>query len=199
MASKSPSVFKANPQARRAISRSAYLMFSIGIVLMACSGASAAVSFAIADSPSPIFLILAILVALGGLGTLIVGIITLARVRERIQVEVTPHRLVWREGNRIATLEFDEVERIDVVKDEKRVQSGMTMVYPVVRFVENDGEMMEFEISFEDRGMVHHSRFDTQAITRSVLPYVRHQARVAPAVEDFVNSGQIDIDGLPER
>ena len=105
----------------------------------------------------------------------------------------------WREGTRYATLEYEEVERVEMVKGAKKVQGGYILEYPVVRFIENDGEMMEFEVSFEDRGIAHHTRFDAREITRAVLPYLRKNAVISHAVDEFVQTGTVDIDSLPER
>ncbi len=185
--------------AKRAISRLAYLLFTFGVGLMLCGAITGAATFASGSEPSPLSISLVVgSVCLGGIG-LVAGIITLARLRQPIQVEVDPYRLIWREGNRYATLEYEEVERVEMVKGAKKIQGGYILEYPIVRFIENDGEMIEFEASFEDRGMAHHTRFDTLSITRAVLPYLRKNVVIAHAVEEFVQSGMVDIDSLPER
>lgn len=192
-------VFPAAPEARRNITRLAYRLFTIGTGLLAIGVIAIAVSLAATAAPST-----ATIAAYGGIACtggigLIVALTVLLRVRQPIQVEVTPDRLIWREGPRIATLEYDEVERIELVRDRKRHRDGSMIQFPVVRFIENDGEMMEFEISFDDHGKVHYGRFDAHAITQAVLPYLRNQAMVSPMVDEFVSTGMVDIDGLSER
>ena len=114
-------------------------------------------------------------------------------------MEVTPYRLIWREGRRTATLEYGEVERVEMVRRHKKLRGNLEMDYPIVRFIEDDGEMMEFECSFEDRGLIHQSRFDTHAITSSVLPHLPDTAIVDQAVGEFVQTGTVDIDRLAEQ
>ncbi|MGF1504821.1 MAG: hypothetical protein ACFB51_06745, partial [Anaerolineae bacterium] len=65
--------------------------------------------------------------------------------------------------------------------------------------IEDDGEMMEFEVSFEDRGYRHQGRFDALAITREVLPNIKQRAVISTAVEEFVQTGTVDIDSLSHR
>jgi hypothetical protein len=192
-------VFLAAADARLGISRTAYILFAVGVGLVACAATVLAVSFA--SGPAPPRLLITASVGLGcagGVG-LLAGLATLFRLRQHIRVEVTPHRLTWREGRRIATLEYEEVERVELVRGSKGMREGRVMFYPVVRFIEDDGEMMEFEVSFEDRGMFHHARFDARAITGAVIPHLRQRALVAQAVEEFVRTGTVDIDRLPER
>ncbi len=197
--SRQAEIFAASARARREISRSAYIRFGIGAALVIIGAAVASVAFAASGAPRTPVLALAGGLACAGLAGLLTGLVTLAALQQPIQVEVTPHRLVWREGRRIATLEYDEVVRVELVKAAKRERNGLLMEYPVVRFIENDGEMMEFEVTFEDRGMVHHARFDARAVTRAVLPYLPSHAVIAPAVTEFVQTGEVDIDLLPGR
>jgi hypothetical protein len=138
------------------------------------------------------------LLCVGTLG-LFLAVNTLLQLRHRFVVEVTPNRLLWREGPRIATLEYEEVERVELLKTQRRHETGNILEYPVVRFVESDGEMMEFEVSFEDRGMVYHAQFDARGITAAVVAHVRSHAVITPDVEEFINTGEVDIDSLPER
>ncbi len=174
-------------------------MFGAGMLLALCGGGAVATLFAASESPNTLLVGMAAAMAcLGGAG-LLAGLASLLRLRQPIQVEVTPHRLTWREGRRIATLEYDEVVRVELVKDVKTTRRGPALEYPVIRFIENDGEMMEFEISFEDRGMVHYGRFDARGITEATLPHLPAHAVVAPAVEEFVRTGEVDIDLLPAR
>ncbi|HEC23822.1 MAG TPA: hypothetical protein ENI95_12990 [Chloroflexi bacterium] len=192
-------VFPASASVKRAVSRRAYGLFVGGLGLLVCGVSGTAALLAVSARPRPLLLALAGGVACVGTAGLIVGIVSLLNLRQPIQVEVTPHRLVWREGKRLATLEYDEVERVELVREEKRLPDGMLMYYPVVRFIENDGEMMEFEVSFEDRGMIHRGRFDARAIAAAVLPYLRQTAIITPAVDEFVRTGMVDIESLPER
>lgn len=194
-------VFPAAIGAKRKISRSAYLLFIAGVGLLGCSAVVLAITFADTERLAPSNILVATIIGLGcvGLAGLAAGIATLIRLRLPIEVEVTPHRLIWREGKRLATLEYEEVERVDLVRGEKRMRGSTIVNFPVVRFIENDGEMMEFEISFEDRDYVYHSRFDARAITEAVLPYLQQQAVIAHEVDEFVHTGMIDIDHLPER
>ncbi|GAB4475057.1 MAG: hypothetical protein Kow00124_15650 [Anaerolineae bacterium] len=192
-------VFHATAAARREISRRAYLLFAGGAGALVCS--AILIPLLLVSSEGALTPILAVPGALScaGLGGLIGGIVMLTRIQQAIQVEVTPHRLIWREGRRIATLEYDEVERVELVRARKATPEGAVMSFPVVRFIENDGEMMEFEVTFDDRGMIHRSRFDARAIAAAVLPYLPAQAVIAPAVTEFIQSGEVDIEGLPER
>lgn len=192
-------IFRASARARRTLSRNVYLLFGAGMVLALCGGGAVATLFAASEAPNRILVgLAAALACLGGAG-LLGGLASLTRLRQPIQVEVTPHRLTWREGRRIATLEYPEVERVELVKDHKTTRSGATLAFPVVRFIEDDGEMMEFEISFEDRGRVHHARFDARGITEATLPHLPSRAVIDPAVREFVRTGEVDIDLLPAR
>jgi hypothetical protein len=138
-------------------------------------------------------------IACAGLAGLIAGVITLGRVRQAIHVEVTPYRLVWREGPRSAVLEYDEVVRVDFVRDAKTVRGGAVLEYPVIRFVEEDGEAMEFEVTFEDRGFIHQALFDARGIASAVLPHLPQHVIVSPALDEFLQTGEVDIDLLPQR
>jgi hypothetical protein len=191
-------IFPASGSARRGISRTAYLFFGGGVGLLTCAAITIGVSFA-SGSPPNFIVIAASGVACAGIAGLVGGIVTLPRLRQAIQVEVDPYRLVWREGRRTATVEYDDVVRVELVKDHDQRRGGITVTYPVVRFIENDGEMMEFEVTFEDRGMIHQGRFDARAITAAVLPHLPAHAVVAPTVKDFVRTGEVDTDLLPER
>jgi hypothetical protein len=192
-------IFPAAPSAKRSISRAAYGFFIGGTALLVIGMVALGVTFAAStENPLPTVAAAGGLICAGGVG-LVIGTGTLLRLRQPIQVEVTPDRLVWREGTRSATLEYDEVERVELVKDQERHPGGLALEFPVVRFVEDDGEMIEFEVSFEDRGLEHRARFDARAITAAVLPYVRSRAVVAPTVDEFVNTGLVDVDGLLER
>ncbi len=191
-------IFPASGSARRSISRTAYLFFGGGVGLLTCAAITIGVSFA-SGSPPNFIVIAASGIACAGIAGLVGGIVTLAGLRQAIQVEVDPYRLVWREGRRTATVEYDDVVRVELVKDHDQRRGDITVTYPVVRFIENDGEMMEFEVTFEDRGMIHQSRFDARAITAAVLPHLPAHAVVAPAVKEFVRTGEVDTDLLPER
>jgi hypothetical protein len=192
-------VFPAAASAKRAISRTAYLLFVVGVGLLVCVAISFGVSAAQPEPPTTMFRTAVAGVGCAGLAGLLVGVVTLVRLRQPIQVEVTPYRLIWREGRRTATLEYDEVERVEMVRQHKKLRGNLEMDYPIVRFVEDDGEMMEFECSFEDRGLIHRSRFDTHAITSTVLPYLPDTAIVDQAVSEFVQTGMVDIDRLAEQ
>jgi hypothetical protein len=192
-------VFPAAASAKRAISRTAYLLFVVGVGLLVCVAIAFGVSAAQPEPPTIVFRTVVAGVGCAGLAGLLVGVATLVRLRQPIQVEVTPYRLIWREGKRTATLEYDEVERVEMVRQHKKVRGNLEMDFPIVRFVEDDGEMMEFECSFEDRGLIHRSRFDTHAITSSVLPYLPDTAIVDQAVSEFVQTGTVDIDRLAEQ
>ncbi|NDJ35337.1 MAG: hypothetical protein GYB64_11785 [Chloroflexi bacterium] len=194
-----PQIFPAAATARRTISRNAYILFGVGVAGILCGGASTAAAFAAQGEPPPGLILAGIgLACVAGIG-LVGGMAMLARLRQPIQVEVTPYRLVWREGGRTAALEFDEVVRVELLRDEKRVDNDFMLAYPVVRFIEDDGEMMEFEVSFEDRGYRHQGRFDALAITREVLPHINQRAVISTAVEEFVQTGTVDIDSLSHR
>lgn len=192
-------VFTASPRARRAISRNAYIQFGVGAALLIAGAAAFSIMLASGRSPRTLLLALAIGVSCAGAAGLLAGMVTLAGLRQSIQVEVSPYRLVWREGRRTATLEYDEVVRVELVKGAESMPGGFTLEYPVVRFIENDGEMMEFEVTFEDRGMVHHARFDARAIAQATLPHLPPHAVIAPAVTEFVQTGEVDLDLLPGR
>ncbi len=194
-----PRIFTASARARRAISRSAYIRFGVGAALLIAGAAALSITLAASESPRTLVLILAAGVGCAGVAGLLAGMVTLAGLRQPIQVEVSPYRLVWREGSRTATLEYDEVVRVELVKGAQSMPGGYTLEVPVVRFIENDGEMMEFEVTFEDRGMVHHARFDARAITQAVLPHLPGHAVIAPAVTEFVQTGEVDLDLLPGR
>lgn len=193
-------VFPAAFRAKRAISRRAYTLFGLGAAMMGVTGILIAISFAVSSTPNILLIAMGAVVFTLGLILLVIAIINLSRLQQPIQVEVDPHRLIWREGSRSATLEFAEVERVMLVKDHKAVSEDFTLAYPVVRFIENDGEMMEFEVTFEDRGYTHHGRFDTLSITRTVLGHLQgRNVDVAPQIQDYIRSGMIDIDTLPDR
>lgn len=192
-------VFPAGPEARQQITRRAYRFFVGGAGLLIMGVIALAVSVA-SQRALPTYLLAAFTaIACAGTAGLSLAVMTLFRVRQKIQVEVTPYRLIWREGPRIATLEYDEVERVELVRDQERRPSGTLVHFPVIRFIENDGEMVEFEISFDDEGVIRHGRFDAHAITEAVLPHVRGHAVITSTVDDFVKTGEVDIDGLPER
>jgi hypothetical protein len=192
-------VFPASARAKRAISRTAYLLFVVGVGLLVCVAIAFGVTVAQPEPPTTLFKTVVAGVGCAGLAGLLVGVVTLVRLRQPIQVEVTPHRLIWREGRRTATLEYGEVERVEMVRRHKKLRGNLEMDYPIVRFIEDDGEMMEFECSFEDRGLIHQSRFDTHAITSSVLPHLPDTAIVDQAVGEFVQTGTVDIDRLAEQ
>jgi hypothetical protein len=192
-------VFPASARAKRAISRTAYLLFVVGVGLLVCVAIAFGVTVAQSEPPTTLFRTVVAGVGCAGLAGLLVGVVTLVRLRQPIQVEVTPYRLIWREGRRTATLEYGEVERVEMVRRHKKLRGNLEMDYPIVRFIEDDGEMMEFECSFEDRGLIHQSRFDTHAITSSVLPHLPDTAIVDQAVGEFVQTGTVDIDRLAEQ
>jgi uncharacterized protein (DUF58 family) len=191
-------VFPAASSARREISRNAYLLFGAGAALLICGASGLGITFA-GENVNALPLALAGGVLCAGLAGLLAGLTMLTRLKQHMQVEVTPYRLVWREGRRIATLEFDEVVRVEIVRDARRTRRGTTYLYPLVRFIENDGEVMEFEVTFEDRGHIHLSRFDARAIAAAVLPHLPPHVVISPTLHDFIQSGEVDIDLLPER
>lgn len=191
-------IFPASHAARRAISRRAYLLFAAGAALLACGGAGASIAIAGSGEPGPV-VILAAVVGVFGLTGLIAGLVTLVRLQQPIRVEVSPYRLVWREGHKTAAVEFGKVVRVELVKDREERRGTFDIEYPVVRFIENDGEMMEFDVTFEDRGEIHAARFDARGITAAVLPHLPRHAVIAPAVSEFVHTGEVDLDLLPAR
>ena len=201
--SQTPQIFPASIGAKRRISRMGYLLFIAGAVLLACGLTALVVSLGVtpgaAEQPVQMIPVLSAGVACAGVAGLIAAVATLLQLRLPIQVEATPYRLTWREGRRIATLDYEEVVRVDLVRSYKTLRDGQEMVFPVVRFVEDDGEVMEFEISFDDRGMVHQARFDARAITGAVLPHLQQRAVISDTVQEFVATGTVDIDALPER
>lgn len=192
-------IFRAASSARRTISRNAYLFFAVGVTLLICSASVIAITFAGEPPASPVPVVVGIGIGGAGLVGLIAGLVTLTRVRQSMQVEVTPYRLTWREGKRLAILEYEEVVRVDLVRDQQRHRDGVNILFPVVRFIENDDEVMEFEVTFEDRGRIHPSRFDARAITAAVLPHLPDHVVISPTLTDFVQTGEVDIDLLPER
>jgi hypothetical protein len=200
--SKTPLIFPAAAHAKRAISRMAYTFFIAGLGLLAC-GLTALVALlglkTTLLTQTPAIVVVAGGLVCAGIAGLIAALGTFLRLRLPIQVEVTPYMLTWREGNRVATLNYEEIERVDLVRGQKILRDGRALSYPVVRFIEDDGEVMEFEVSFEDRDMLHHSRFDAQAITAAVTPYLQQRAVIPEAIREFVATGTVDIDSLPER
>lgn len=190
--------FYAASSARRSISRRAYILFSAGAGMLIC----AALSFGIAlanDPPRVTFQVIAGVAACAGGVGLIFGVVTLARLQQPIRVEVSDFRLVWREGKRIAIINYEDVLRVELVKATEVRRDGVEVMFPVIRFIERSGEMMEFEVTFEDRGMVHQSRFDGFAIAAAVLPNLSGQAIISPSLEEFLQTGEVDIDLLPDR
>ncbi|MBN1120356.1 MAG: hypothetical protein JXJ17_04710 [Anaerolineae bacterium] len=192
-----PEIFPAAASARRSISRTAYLLFGIGAGLMGC-GATVFGMTTAANRSTTWSVALSGGIACAGVAGLIAGIVTLARLRQAIQVEVTPHRMVWREGKRTATLEYKDVIRVDFVKGQE-TRGEFTLEYPIVRFIESDGEMMEFDVTFEDRGMIHKSRFDARGITATVLRYLPPHVVITPTLDEFVQTGEVDLDLLANR
>ncbi len=192
-------VFHAASGARRLIARRAYVAFAAGAFGLMISAIVFGVLFASGATLNPTLAGVAGALGCAGMGGLILGMVTLTQVQGRIQVEVTPYRLTWQEGQRAAVLDFERVQRVDLVKGCKTHRSGEVGCYPVVRFVEENGDMMEFEVSFDDRGLIHHARFDALGITRAVLPHLHHHVLVSGAVTDFVSTGEVDIAGLPTR
>jgi hypothetical protein len=192
-------VFPASVDARRAISRRAYILFGVGVALLMCGASVIGISFASSGSPPSFLVGIAGAVSCAGVAGFIIGIVTLSRMRQLIQVEVSPHRIIWREGGKVATTEIGDIVRVELVKDYEQKRGGFTMAFPVIRFIETSGEMMEFEVTFEDRGFVHHSRFDARAIAREVMRYLPQHVVTSPTLGEFLRSGEVDIDLLPER
>ena len=192
-----PEIFPAAAPARRSISRTAYLLFGVGAGLMGCGATVFGVTVA-ASRSNTWSVALSGGIVCAGIAGLIAGIITLARLKQAIQVEVSPHRLIWREGQRVATLEYKDVIRVDFVKAQEQ-HGEYTMEYPVVRFIESSGEMMEFDVTFEDRGMIHKSRFDARGITAAVLRYLPDHVVLTPTLDEFVRTGEVDLDILANR
>jgi hypothetical protein len=199
MSSQKPQVFPAGPEAKTSITRLAYRYFVGGAGLLIMGVIALAVSIA-SQMTLPVYLVgLFSAISCAGAAGLVIAVMTLFRLRQPVQVEVTPYRLTWREGPRVATLEYNEVERVDLVRDKIPARGGGEINFPVVRFIEDDGEMMEFEVSFDDEGTIRHGRFDAHAITQAVLPYVKDHAVISAAVDEFVRTGFVDIDGLAQR
>jgi len=192
-------IFPASANARRAVSRRAYIFFGIGAALLICGASGAGVSFASSSHPAPVLVGVAAALSCAGLGGLIVGTITLARLRDLHQVEVSPHRIVWREGSKVATTELSDIVRVELVKGQREKPGGFVMSFPVVRFIETSGDLMEFEVTFEDRGFVHHSRFDARAIAAEVMRYLPQHVVTSPTLAEFIRTGEVDIDLLPDR
>jgi len=192
-------IFPASADARRAVSRRAYIFFGIGVALMVCGATGAAVAFATSSDPPPYLVGVGAALGCAGLAGLIVGTVTLARLRDVHQVEVSPHRIVWREGSKVATTELSDIVRVELVKGHREKPGGFVMSYPVVRFIETSGDMMEFEVTFEDRGFMHHSRFDARAIAAEVMRYLPQHVVTSPTLGEFIRSGEVDIDLLPDR
>ncbi len=197
--SQAKTIIPAGPEVRRSITRLAYRIFTIGTGVLVIGAIGVAVSLATSQRPSTGLIVAFTGLACVGSAILMAAVSVFLRVRQPIRVEITPDRLIWREGPRIATLEYDEVERVEMVRGHRRTREGFVVQFPVVRFIENDGEMMEFEVSFDDHGRVYYGRFDAQAILEAVLPYLRQQAVIAPAVDEYLTTGMVDIDGLAER
>lgn len=191
-------VFQAGNTARREIIGRARRLFIGGVGLMAIGAIVAAVTLASEPQVVPPTTYIGGAAVCAGFAGLMMGISTLFRLRQPRHVEVTDHRLIWREGPKVATMEFDEIERVELVRDSKRV-AGMDMEFPVVRFIETDDEIVEFEITFEDRGMIHQARFDARSITEAVLPYIRNHAVISHDVDEFVNTGMVDLEALHNR
>ena len=191
-------VFQAGLLARREIIGRARRLFIGGVGLMAIGAIVAAVTLASEPEIVPPTTYIGGAAVCAGFAGLMMGISTLFQLRQPRHVEVTDHRLIWREGPKVATMEFDEVERVELVRDTKRV-SGMMMEFPVVRFIENDDEIVEFEVTFEDRGMLLQARFDAQGITEAILPHIRNHAVISPDVDEFVKTGMVDLDALHDR
>lgn len=191
-------IFPASLSARRAISRRAYLLFAAGAAMLVCGGAGVSIAIA-GGGATDTAMILGAVVGIVGLSGLIAGLVTLVRLQQPIRVEVSPYRLVWREGRKTATIDFSKVVRIELVKDQEARRGTFDLEYPVVRFIENDGEMMEFDVTFEDRGNIHSSRFDARGITAAVLPHLPQHVVIAPTVSEFVHTGEVDLDLLPGR
>jgi hypothetical protein len=189
----------AEPVVKQTITRWAYRLFIAGVGLLLIGALALTISVAVSPSTPVSLVIIFTTIAVAGAICLGVGVLTLFRRMQKIEVEVTPERLYWREGQKLATLEFNEVERVELRKDKIRRPSGKVIEFPVVRFIENDDEMMEFEISFDDNGVIHHSRFDAHRITKAVLKYVKKTADITPEVQEFVKTGYVDIDALPKR
>lgn len=192
-------VFTASASARRTISRNAYLLFGVGAALLICGAAASSVWFATGRTKSGVILALAAGIGCAGAAGLLVGLVMLARLQQPMQVRVTPHRLIWQEGKRKATVDFADVVRVELVRDREQRRSGETVEFPIVRFIENDSEVVEFEVPFEDRGVVRRARFDARGITQAVLPHLPPHAVIAPTVKEFAQTGEVDLDLLPER
>ena len=192
-------IFPASADARRAVSRRAYIFFGIGAALLICGASGAGVSFATSSDPPPALVGVAAALGCAGLAGLIVGTVTLARLRDLHQVEVSPHRIVWREGSKVATTELSDIVRVELVKGQREKPGGFVMSFPVVRFIETSGDLMEFEVTFEDRGFIHHSRFDARAIAEAVMRSLPQHVVTSPTLAEFIRTGEVDIDLLPER
>jgi hypothetical protein len=91
------------------------------------------------------------------------------------------------------------VERVEMVRGRRRRRSAPSLEYPIIRFIEDDGEMLELEIVTEDGTVPPSRHFDVRAITQAVLLYLRGYAEITPDVDDFVEHGLVDLDALPKR
>ncbi len=192
-------IFPANPQASYAIRRVAQRFLLLGGVFLAV-GLAALILIVKFQIRPPLAVIagFALLASLGAAG-LLIGIRTLIRSRQPIAIEVQEHRLVWQEGTRITTLEYHEVERVEMVRGRRRRRNASSLEFPIIRFIENDGEMLELEVVYEDANTPPSRHFDVYGITQAVLPYLQGYAEITPDVEDFVEHGMVDLDTLPKR
>ena len=192
-------VFPAGPQASDAIRRLAIRFLTVGgaLLLIGIAGLLLIVRLQV-RLPIPLIATLASLASLGAAG-LLIGIRTWIRSRQPIVIEVQEHRLLWQEGTRVATLEYHEVERVEMVRGRRRRRGAPASEFPIIRFIEEDGEMLEMEVVTEDSNTPPSRHFDVHGITQAVLPYLRGYAEITPDVDDFVEHGLVDLDALPGR
>jgi hypothetical protein len=192
-------VFPAGPQASDAIRRLAIRFLAAGVTLLMVGIAGLLLMVRLQIRPPvSVIAVLASLTSLGAAG-LLIGVRTWIRSRKPIVIEVQEHRLLWQEGARIATLEYHEVERVEMVRGRRRRRGAPASEFPIIRFIEDDGEMLEMEVVTEDSNTPPSRHFDVHGITQAVLPYLRGYAEITPDVDDFVEHGLVDLDALPRR
>jgi len=192
-------IFPASPQAGYAVRRLARQFLVAGGLLLVLGIAGLLVIVRVQIRPP--LMILAVLASLASLGAagLLIGVRTLIRSRQPIAIEVQEHRLLWQDGTRTTTLEYHEVERVEMVRGRRRRRNAPSLDYPIIRFIEEDDEMLELEVVTEDANVPPSRQFDVHGITQAVLPYLRGYAEITPDVDDFVEHGLIDLDALPKR
>jgi hypothetical protein len=196
-------MFRAAPSAKRRISRIAYGLALAGLGLLSCGLVVWVTSVGLVanrllpggnQTASGVGIALA---CLGGLG-MAASLATFLRLRQPIQVEVKHHAITLRDGRKTTKMAFDEIKSVVLVVDYERHHDDW-LAYPVIRFSARDGTILELDVSFEDREMVHRAPFDVQGIAQAVLPYLPPSVSVAEAVVEFAQTGYVALDELPDR